>query len=148
MKHKTLFLLLLIVMCITTYAQNYKNKTAEIKCKVVHDKALDRDFYENLDTDPMEDSLLDWLKFIAANFKTPNKIYKEGQTLRFVYVIEADGKAAFGKLLNLKDDKDIEVEAKRMVDLLPPCTPGTCNGTAVASRVNIQFPLKSKKYER
>ena len=147
MKNKMLLLSLLMLMYITTYAQKHKHKTAEVKCKLVYDKELGRDFYENLDTTIKEDSLMDWLKFISVNFKAPDKTYKEGQMVKFDYLIEATGKAVFVKLLNLTDDKELEAEAKRLVSLLPPYTPGTCNGTPVASKASIQFPMKSKKYE-
>lgn len=142
MKHK-IILLFLITFILATTVQAQKNK----KCKLVHDKELDMDVYQDVDTPPMaNENLLDSIMLSESfKFKPISKKYPEGQMVRIAYMIEKDGKPTLIKVLSPKGDKEIDAEAKRIVSLLPIHKPGMCAQEPVPCNGNINMRLYEQK---
>lgn len=142
-----LFLLFLLTFALTTgHAQK---KSDGKKCPLIYQKEFDRKFYTDLDVLPeFVDKKTKVLDFIPKNFKVPNKNYKEGQQIKFAWLVEKNGTSTFLKLLYPKDDKELEEEAKRIISTLPLYTPAMCGHDTVTCKIDINFPLTSGKEKK
>lgn len=142
MKYKILTVILFTLIFTSGIAQ----KQSKNKCKLTVDKETGRELYEITDTYPSfaDTSISDTL-FITENFKfkVSSKNHNNNEWVQFAYVIEANGKPTFLKLITQNGDKEVEEEAKRIVSIMPTYTPAMCGDKAVPTRINIKFKMST-----
>ena len=143
MTHKLTLILVFTIMFVNGQAQ----KSQKNKCKPIFDKEINREVYENVDTQPVfadttiNDNILVSEKF---KFKVSSKNHKDKEWVKFTYMIEKNGSSSFIKVISPKGDQEVEDEAKRIVSLLPIYKPAMCGLDSVPTRVNISFPMHTK----
>lgn len=140
MKHIIILSFFLIAVCTTGYAQKQQHS----KCKLVHDKELDLDVYRDVDSSAAmlnDDSFNAVVLSKEFRFKGISKTYPEGQMVKIAYLIGTDGKASYIKVLDPKNDPEIESEAKRLIGLIPLYRPAKCGNNAVPSDARISVKL-------
>lgn len=116
------------------------------KCKPYFDYEIMMQVYTELDVYPeIKDEKFTLWDFMDKNFKLPKKDYRDKTQVKFVWMVEKDGKCTFLKLLSPADDKELETEAKRVVGLLPLYSPAKCGNVAVPCRVDYEFTISGKK---
>ncbi len=120
-----------------------------LKCKLIFDPELNREVYIDVDVYPeFADDKIELSDFILSNFKAPKKKYKKNARVKFIWMIEKDGKSTFLKLAFPTDDKEMEEEVKRIVSILPLYTPAKCGNEPVPCKVDVEFPIKEEKQKR
>jgi hypothetical protein len=140
MLNKSIFIILFSFLLTGVQAQK-KNIPGMTDCKLVHDKKANRDYFIRTDTYADEPTGFDSREFILANFRLPEKKYNKKDRIYFAYIVEKDGSVSFLKLLSLTGDKEIENEAKRIMNLMPKHLAARCAKEYVASMKEISFPV-------
>jgi hypothetical protein len=143
MNSKTFVILLSLFICTTAHAQKKK------KCAPVFDKELGMEVYHNVDADTANwinsDAAADTMTSENFRFKTISKKYPEDQMVRIAYVTGTDGKPILIKVLSPVGDKEIDEEAKRLVNMLPFGKPCKCNGEPVPCSNGLNMRLYPRK---
>ena len=140
-----IFRLTFLILATLTFATSYgqKSKSADKpKCKLVHDTDTDMDFYLDMTSYPEPlDTNFKEINFFLSNFKVPNKAYDDKLKLKFIWLINKDGKCEFFKLVFPTNDKELEAEAKRVVGLLPKYTPAKCGQEPVICKSDFETSI-------
>lgn len=127
---------------VSTYAQETTN------CRMAYDKELKMKVYASVDQPPKPARAESFDSLVVSgslNFRGLSKTYPADQMVKIAYMIGTDGRSSFIKVISPKKDKDIEREARRIVGLLPPYTPGLCAQQPVACHAIINLPLTEPK---
>lgn len=118
------------------------------KCKKEFDKELGILVYKDIDTAARPVSTHAFNEFFNAevfkDIKTSKK-YPDDQMVKIAFMIGVDGKATLIKVLEPKNDKEINQEAQIIVNFIPLHKPCKCGNVAVPCNGNINFPLYNKK---
>jgi hypothetical protein len=110
------------------------------KCKPEFDEEIMMQVYTELDVYPeIVDEKFTLFDFMDKNFKVPKKDYPDKLKIKFIWMVEKDGKSTFLKLASPSNDKELEAEARRVVALLPLYSPGKCGTEAVPCKVDYEF---------
>ncbi len=110
------------------------------KCKPEFDEEIMMQIYTDLTVYPeITDEKFILFDFMDKNFKVPKKNYTYQLKIKFIWMVEKDGKCTFLKLASPTNDKELEAEAKRVVALLPLYSPAKCGTEAVSCRVDYEF---------
>jgi hypothetical protein len=130
------YVMLLLVLVVAKANAQYMNP----KCKPEFDYEIMMQVYTDLDVYPeIVDENFTLFDFMGKNFKIPKKDYPDKLKIKFIWMVEKDGKCTFLKLASPADDKELEAEAKRVVALLPLYSPAKCGTEAVPCRVDYEF---------
>ncbi len=146
MKNKIILPILFLLAFGNGQAQKNK-KTSEVeKCKLVHDVETNLDLYKNLEVYPeLMDATVDLDEFVISNFKLPVKEYDKKLKIKFIWLVEKTGKCTFLKLSFPKDDKEMEEETKRVVNLIPLFSPARCGNDSVPCKVDFEVGVARLK---
>ncbi len=120
----------------------------QTKCKQQFDKELGILVYRDIDTAARPVSEYAFKEFFNAEvFKDINtsKKYPDDQMVKIAFMIGVDGKASLIKVLEPKNDKEINQEAQIIVNFIPLHKPCKCGNVPVPCNGNINFPLYKKK---
>lgn len=135
------FLIVAALTLATAYGQKSKS-TDKIKCKLVYDTETGMDLYINMTSYPKPlDTNFNDIDFFLSTFKVPNKNYDDTLKLKFIWLINKDGKCEFFKLAFPANDKELEAEAKRVVGLLPKYTPAKCGQEPVICKKDFEISI-------
>lgn len=131
---KIIFLLFVIA------SKNAISQYMDPKCKPEFDEEIMMQVYTDLTVYPeITDEKFTLFDFMDKNFKVPKKDYADPLKIKFIWMVEKDGKSTFLKLASPTNDKELEAEAKRVVALLPLYSPAKCGTEAVPCRVDYEF---------
>ena len=147
MIYKTTIILLLTLMFVNGNAQKSVKENHNNKCKLILDKEINREVYENGDTQPVfADTTISETLFVSEKFKfkVSSKNHKDKEWVQFAYMIEKNGSSTFLKVITPKGDLEVEEEAKRIISLMPIYKPAMCGQDSVPMKVNIRFPMHTK----
>lgn len=142
---KKSFRLSFIIVATLTLATAYgqKNKSVEkTKCKLTFDNETGMNLFINMThyPEPLDTNFND-INFILSTFKVPNKNYDDKLKLKFIWLINKDGKCEFFKLTFPSNDKELESEAKRVVDLIPKYIPAKCGQEPVICKRDFETSI-------
>jgi hypothetical protein len=136
------FLIVLLLSLYNAVNAQYMNP----KCKPEFDYEIMMQVYTELDVYPeITDDKFTLFDFMNKNFKVPAKDYPDKLKIKFIWMVEKDGKSTFLKLASPANDKELEAEARRVVSLLPLYSPGQCGKESVPCKVDYEFTVSSKK---
>lgn len=115
------------------------------KCKPEFDEEVMMQVYTDLTEYPeIKDESFTLFDFMDKNFKIPKKDYGTVK-IKFIWMVEKDGKCTFLKLASPAGDKDMENEARRVVAMLPLYSPAKCGTIPVPCKVDYEFTIGEKK---
>lgn len=115
-------LLILILFCAEpafSQKENNSNK-AKTDCKIVYDSINKRSYYTLTETFakyPESNELM--MAFIKNNLSLPDHAFQSNETLFFCFIVEANGKLTFLKMLKPFNDELIIKEVIRVVKTMP-----------------------------
>lgn len=139
------FLIMATLNLATAYGQK-SNSADKTNCKLVYDNDTGMDLYINMTRYPEpSDTNFNDINFLLSSFKVPNKNYDNKLKLKFIWLINKEGKCEFFKLAFPTNDKELEAEARRVVGLLPKYIPAKCGQEPVICKRDFETSIGSLK---
>lgn len=141
------YLLTLFVLFTLSSCSLNKNKNIPVTCSKYYDKDLKMDIYTSADDIPLyaigEE---EFFRFMIRNFKSQERIDGMRWSINVSFVVDVKGGIRDAKIKNkeIKDYSVFDIEAIRILNLMPKWKPAKCKGKNVAFLYRIQLRMQPK----
>lgn len=143
------YLLVFFVFCILSSCILNRNKgvSAEASCSKYYDEALKMDVYTSADDFPRYPTgEIDFYLFLKRNYKGLERVDGMRWTIKVSFIIDKTGKTRNARISDqeVKDYSAIEIEALRIINLMPKWKPARCKGKKVAFLYRVPLRVEPR----